>query len=148
MRACSSPARTCASSSRTASSGHTSTSRARPITPADRGATPARAAPAFRPAPCSPCSRTSPPTDSPAFLPALTSEPPGMSTLLHEANHDVGRRHSQHHQRGLAGLVFASPAQAEPGPFPETLCPFRNVVNALGGDDECNPDYGWGNNPV
>jgi hypothetical protein len=34
---------------------------------------------------------------------------------------------------GLAGLVFASPAQAEPGPFPETLCPFRNVINALGG---------------
>lgn len=42
----------------------------------------------------------------------------------------------------LAGLSMAGAAQADPDqePVPDQLCPFRNVIDRMGGDDQCDPD--------
>ncbi len=47
----------------------------------------------------------------------------------------------------LAGLSSATPALADPEGediIADQLCPFRNVIDSLGGDDQCDPD--WNNN--
>lgn len=42
----------------------------------------------------------------------------------------------------LAGLSMAGAALADPDqePVPDQLCPFRNVIDRMGGDDQCDPD--------
>lgn len=43
----------------------------------------------------------------------------------------------------LAGLSSTSTALADPDqePVPDQLCPFRNVIDRMGGNDQCDP--GW-----
>jgi len=41
---------------------------------------------------------------------------------------------------GLAGLGVAGHAQAQPGPLPQTLCPFRAVLDDIGANDDCDPN--------
>lgn len=43
----------------------------------------------------------------------------------------------------LAGLSSISTALADPDqePVPDQLCPFRNVIDRMGGNDQCDP--GW-----
>ncbi|OKH78774.1 hypothetical protein EB75_27215 [Mycobacterium sp. ST-F2] len=47
----------------------------------------------------------------------------------------------------FAGLGGATQALADPEDediIADQLCPFRNVIDRLGGDDQCDPD--WNNN--
>lgn len=49
----------------------------------------------------------------------------------------------------LAGMSGATQALADPEDediIADQLCPFRNVIDRLGGDDQCDPRYNNGDN--
>lgn len=49
----------------------------------------------------------------------------------------------------LAGLSGAAQAMADPEDediIADQLCPFRNVIDRMGGDDQCDPD--WNNDNI
>jgi len=48
----------------------------------------------------------------------------------------------------FAGLSIAGSALADPDqdPVPDQLCPFRNVIDRMGGNDQCDPGWNDDNN--